>query len=165
MTLSRKNSVLSQAINVNNSAIGDTISIPEKNIVNISGVLTATSGNFDTLSINGTDVSVDGHTHNSIIIYSNSYDINALNISGINYTYIFNIGAENSSLILPTAINNKNIYTLKNNTNSSIYFKTSDSQTIDGYSPSPPPSGTVIGLNIRYSSITVVSDNNNWIIV
>lgn len=86
MTLSRKNSVLSQAINVNNSAIGDTISIPEKNIVNISGVLTATSGSFNTLSINGTGVSVNGHTHTSSNITDFASSVSSLlpvtNITG-----------------------------------------------------------------------------------
>lgn len=122
--------------------------------------------NIQASNISDFNSSVSGllPTHNNIIIHSNISDINALNISGVNYIYIFNSGAENSSLILPTALNNQNTYTLKNNTNGNIYYKTSNSQTIDSYSPSPMPSGTVIGLNIKYSSITVVSDGNNWII-
>jgi hypothetical protein len=46
MTLARKNATLSQTINVSNNAIGDTILIPSGNIVNLSGIFTATSGNF-----------------------------------------------------------------------------------------------------------------------
>jgi hypothetical protein len=73
------------------------------------------------------------------------------------YVYIFNAGSENVGLILPTAVNNKSIYTLKNNTLGTVYLKTTDSETIDGYDS--------IGLNRRYSSVSVISNGSNWIIV
>lgn len=53
MTISRKNAQLAQTINVNSTAIGDTISIPSSGIVNISGVL----------NVSGVQVSVSGHPH------------------------------------------------------------------------------------------------------
>ena len=66
MTLSRKNANLAQAINVNSNAIEDTILIPSSNIVNLSGIFTATSGNFiNSLTVNSTGVSISGHTHTS----------------------------------------------------------------------------------------------------
>ena len=55
MTQTRKNSSLSQTINVSTSGNGDTISIPSSGIVNISGVL----------NVNNISVSVSGHTHTS----------------------------------------------------------------------------------------------------
>lgn len=63
MTLSRKNSVLAQTINVSDTSVGDTISIPSSGIVNISGTLTAISGNFTVLQQNGVGVSASGHAH------------------------------------------------------------------------------------------------------
>lgn len=53
MTISRQNAQLAQTINVNSTAIGDTISIPSSGIVNISGVL----------NVSGVQVSVSGHPH------------------------------------------------------------------------------------------------------
>lgn len=57
MSLARKNSILSKTINADYSANGDTLFIPNSGIVNISGTLTATSGNFTTVVVNGTSVS------------------------------------------------------------------------------------------------------------
>ena len=56
MTLARKNANLAQAINVNSNAIEDTILIPSSNIVNLSGIFTATSGNFTSLSVSNNRV-------------------------------------------------------------------------------------------------------------
>ena len=88
MTLSRKNAVLSQVINVSDNAIGDTILIPSGNIVNLSGIFTANSGNFiNSLRVNGTGVSISGHTHliSDITNFniSGGYDISVTNNSGI----------------------------------------------------------------------------------
>ena len=61
--------------------------------INISGNLTANSGNFSTLQINGTGVSVNGHTHFSSEIndFNESVDDRVSNllvgISGINISY------------------------------------------------------------------------------
>lgn len=51
MSLARKNSILSKTINVDHSANGDTLFIPHSGIVNISGILTATSGNFSSQTV------------------------------------------------------------------------------------------------------------------
>lgn len=125
----------------------------------------SSSGNFSSLTVNNTGVSVSGHTHTLITQHSLASDLNALASNGINYTYIFNNGSEEYSLVLPTAVNNQSIYSLKNNTNGTVYIKTSNSETVDNYTPTPSPSGTVIGLNIKYSSITLISDNSGWLIV
>lgn len=67
MTLALNNAVLSQVINVSNTAIGDTILIPSGNIVNLSGILTATSGNFTSLRVNNIEVGVGISQEDSVI--------------------------------------------------------------------------------------------------
>lgn len=68
MTLSRQNAVLSQAINVSDNAIGDTIFIPSGNVVNLSGILTVTSGNFSSgLKVNNHNVWHSGNLSNPVI--------------------------------------------------------------------------------------------------
>jgi hypothetical protein len=75
MTLSRKNANLAQTINVNSNAIGDTILIPSGNIVNLSGIFTATSGDFTFLSVPKIEFPSSGNV--SIII--EALDDNSLN--------------------------------------------------------------------------------------
>ena len=75
MTLSRKNANLAQTINVNSNAIGDTILIPSGNIVNLSGIFTATSGDFTSLSV--PKIEFPGSGNVSIII--EALDDNSLN--------------------------------------------------------------------------------------
>ena len=139
------------------------------NGLNASGLISGTSGNFsNNLYVGGIPVSASGHNHTSVTIYSNSGDLLATSSSGIHHVYIFKNNAVNSALILPPA-SNGSIYTIKNQTDGTIYIKTSNSETIDDYQPSPLPSGYVIGLNRKYSSISVISDQDNpipqWIIV
>ena len=104
----------------------------------------------------------------NITIHSNSGDLLATSLSGIHHVYIFKNNAVNSALILPPA-DNKSMYTIKNQTDGTIYVKTSNSETIDDYQPSPLPSGSVIGLSRKYSSISLVSDQDSpipqWVIV
>ena len=48
----------------NNSLLGRTISVSGIDHTSVSGLLTATSGNFtNSLQVNGTGVSVSGHSH------------------------------------------------------------------------------------------------------
>lgn len=83
MTLSRQNAVLSQAINVSDNAIGDTIFIPSGNVVNLSGILTATSGNFtNSLQINGTGVITEIVQDISPQL-GGDLDLNGFNINGV----------------------------------------------------------------------------------
>jgi len=60
MSLSYKNSILAQ-----------TISVSSTNNTSVTGVLTATSGNFiNALQLNSVNVSVSGHTHSGSDIIS-----------------------------------------------------------------------------------------------
>lgn len=113
----------------------------------------SSSGNFTSLSINNNDVVLE----KVVSIHSSNSNILATGLLAREYIYIFNNMAENYALILPTAINNKGSFTLKNNTDGIIYMQTSSGQTIDNYSD--------IGLNRKYTSISVISDGSNWTII
>lgn len=86
MSLARKNSILSKTINVDHSANGDTLFIPHSGIVNISGILTATSGNFSSQTVfaSGTaaapGISIVGDTDTGLCQIS-SVGTNSLSIS------------------------------------------------------------------------------------
>lgn len=58
MTICRKNAVLGQSINVSDSAIGDTIFVPNSGVVGVSGILSAKM-----VYANNVEVSVSGHHH------------------------------------------------------------------------------------------------------
>lgn len=98
-----------------------------------------------------------GGINQQIVFHNNNTNYSGGTGNNTHYIYIFQNSAINYSLILPTAINNTNIYTLKNNTDGTVFYETTSSQNIDGH--------LKIGLNRRYASITVVSDGSNWIIV
>jgi hypothetical protein len=107
MTISRKNAQLAQTISVSGNAVGDTIIIPSSGIVNISGVL----------NVNGTGVSVSGHTHLSTDItdFNEAVDdrvSNGLLVAGtgINLSYddaanTLNIGVTSSPRLVTTVLN------------------------------------------------------------
>jgi hypothetical protein len=61
------------------------------------------------------------------------------------------------TLTLPTAVANNGAYTIKNTGTGTITVATTSSQTIDG--------GSTAVLNTQYESITVVSDNANWVVI
>jgi hypothetical protein len=119
----------------------------------ISGLLSATSGNFSTLLVNNHGIQLE--TVN--IVHSIANNISANGTLPREYIYIFDNLSENYALILPTAIENKAKFTIKNKTNGTIYLQTVLDQTIDGHSD--------IGLNKKNMSITVISDGSNWNIV
>jgi len=52
------------SLSYNNSVLAQTINVSGSNNTSVTGVLTATSGNFtNALQLNRIDVSVSGHTH------------------------------------------------------------------------------------------------------
>jgi hypothetical protein len=67
------------SLSYNNSILAQTISVSGSNNTSVTGVLTSTSGNFtSSLQVNGTGVSLSGHTHTS----SNIIDFNS-SVSGL----------------------------------------------------------------------------------
>lgn len=71
--------------------------------------------------------------------------------TGTDYVYICNDGI---LLTLPTAVSNTNLYTVKNNSNSSIMVATTGGQTIDD--------DTTIIMPVKYTSVDLISDDANW---
>jgi hypothetical protein len=61
-----------------------------------------------------------------------------------------------NTLTLPTAVGNANQYTIKL-TSGTTTLNTTSSQTIDG--------STSISLTVAYTSLTLISNNTNWVII
>lgn len=86
-----------------------------------------------------------------------AYSISAATTAGtgVNTSYIYFVSG-NTTVTLPTAVGNTSIYTVKkvdsNTTTTTI--ATTSSQTIDG-------SSTAI-IQVRYTSLTLISDGANW---
>jgi hypothetical protein len=72
--------------------------------------------------------------------------------AGHEYTYLLGVGAVPT---VPTAVNNKTFYRLKNITNSNIALLTTSNQTIDG---------STTFLLRPYEARDLVNDNANWFI-
>jgi hypothetical protein len=77
------------------------------------------------------------------------------NAADTNYIYLVNGAA---TITMPTAVGNKNSYTIKRIGTGTVSIATAGGQTIDG-STSP------ITINVQYVSITLVSDGANWFII
>ncbi len=73
-----------------------------------------------------------------------------------NIQYIYLVSGT-TTLTLPTAVGNSSIYTVKNVGSGTVTIATTSSQTIDG-------SLTAV-LKVKYTSLTLVSDNANWNII
>lgn len=61
------------------------------------------------------------------------------------------------TITLPTAVSNKNLYTVKNIGSGTITVATTSAQTIDGSTTAP--------ILVQYTSLDIISDNANWNIV
>ena len=61
------------------------------------------------------------------------------------------------TLTLPTAVSNKNIYTVKRTGTGNVTVNTTSSQTIDGASS--------YILDSQWQSVDLLSDNSNWVII
>ena len=88
------------------------------------------------------------------IISSISTATNADALAAHDYAYLV---SGTTTLTLPTAVGNANKYTVKNVGDNTITINTTSSQTIDG--------STSIAINTKYSSVDLVSDGSNWLII
>lgn len=72
---------------------------------------------------------------------------------------LVNASSGSVGISLPTAVNNKNLYTVKkiDSSSNNVVITTSGSETIDG--------GASAILKVRYVSITVVSDGSDWSVI
>ena len=67
------------------------------------------------------------------------------------------VTATAQTIILPTAVGNQALFTVKFNTTGKVTVACNGAQTIDG--------GTTAVLLNKYETITLVSDNSNWVII
>lgn len=74
-----------------------------------------------------------------------------------NTDYVYNATSGTFTITLPTAVSNTNLYVIKNSGTGIITVATTSSQTIDGVTTQVIPT--------QYSSISVVSDGSNWILL
>jgi len=84
-------------------------------------------------------------------INSISVDTAAGNTSGTDYVYLV-IGT--TTLTLPTAVGNSNLYTIKNVGTGIVTVATTGGETIDG--------ATTQVMPVQFTSIDVISDTANW---
>ena len=82
-----------------------------------------------------------------------SISASATAANGYNQLYTYLVSGT-STLTLPTAVNNGNMYTVKNVGTGTVTIATTSSQTIDG--------STSAVMKVRYTSLTLVSDGANW---
>ena len=83
----------------------------------------------------------------------NTTTVAAGSVANVDYIYICN-GA--STVTLPTAIGNINLYTIKNTTGT-VTINTISAQTIDG--------STSIQLSVNNQSVSLISNGSNWSII
>lgn len=73
------------------------------------------------------------------------------NTAGTDYVYLV---SGTTTMTLPTAVGNENLYTVKNVGNGVITIDTTGGQTIDNEA--------TISMATRYTSVDIISDGSNW---
>ena len=70
--------------------------------------------------------------------------------------YVY-LASNTINITLPTAVDNQNLYTIKNVGTGTVTINTTSSQTIDGSLTAP--------IRVQYLSLTLVSNGANWNII
>lgn len=86
----------------------------------------------------------------------NTISTNVIADSAANTDYVYLVSG-NTTLTLPTAIGNKDLYTVKNKDGNTTTVSTTGGQTIDG--------GASYLITIMNDSIDIISDGANWFVV
>lgn len=112
------------------------------------------------LTINGTTYDLTADRSWTITAASKSINIistntTADNASNTDYVYLV---SGTTTITLPTAVANTNLYTIKRAGTNTVSIATTSSQTIDG-------SASPITINVQYTSLTLVSDGTNWNVI
>lgn len=115
-----------------------------------AGVTVTTSGNDVTVTIPGGS----GSSGITRVISSVATNTAAGATASTDYAYLV---SGTSTITLPTAVGNTNLYTVKRVGTNTVTVATTGGQTIDG-------SGSA-AINVRYVSLDLLSDNSNWNIV
>ena len=91
------------------------------------------------------------------VVLINSSTYSATQTSG-NHVLLCDTSANNVTISLPTAFNNKAIFNIKKTAPANLMIiDANSSETIDG--------DTVININAQYEAVTLVSDNSNWSVI
>ena len=85
------------------------------------------------------------------VITSVAVDTAAGSTAGVDYVYLV---SGTTTITLPTAVGNENLYTIKNVGVGVVTVATTLAQTIDG--------DTTITMPVQYTSVDIVSDTANW---
>jgi len=120
------------------------------NRINFTGsAMTATRSGEGQVTVSVTSGSGISRSINTI-----SSNTNADSASSTDYIYLV---SGTTTLTLPTAVGNSNLYTIKNSGSATITIATTSSQKIDGASS--------YSISIQNFSVTVISNGSNWFIV
>lgn len=131
-------------------AVGTGADTAERLAVGTNGqVLTADSSTATGLKWSAAGGSGINRSVNSI-----STDTNAASVASTDYVYLV---SGTTTLTLPTAVGNTNRYTVKNVDTGTVTIDTTSSQTIDG--------GASALLTVQYTSVDLISDGSNWLII
>jgi hypothetical protein len=119
----------------------------ENQVVNASGSLGGGGGNISRPTVT---------TVNSFV--TNTYTISAPSSGSLEEIYLISNGSTAVTINLPTAIGISGMkYQIKRMGTANVTIDGNSTETIDGL--------TTIILYNQYASITIISDNSNWIIV
>lgn len=115
--------------------------------------VTITYANNDTTKKVDVTIAATGGSGSGIVRSINS--VSAPTTAGAtattDYTYLV---TGTTTITLPTAVGNTNLYTVKNVGTNTVTINTTSSQTIDG--------SLTITLPVQYTSVDIESDNANW---
>lgn len=115
--------------------------------------------NANSLATDSNGYLITGSVSGSGIIRSIHYISSSLSLGSNAYTdYIYIVtGSSSVTLTLPTAINNKNRYTIKKAGTNIVTINTSFSQSIDN--------GNDALLKKLYETVDIISNNSNWFVI
>lgn len=102
------------------------------------------------------DTAYEFYTPSGISRVINNIGVNTNAGSSPNTDYVYLVTGT-TTVTLPTALSNTNIYTVKNVGNNTVAVNTTGSETIDG--------SLSVSLPVKYTSLSFISDGTNWNII
>ena len=131
-------------MNVNSQSFTFPTTASGKFAISVNGITPNAAGNI-TVPVGGTSRSVN-------VVSTNT---SAGSTSGTDYVYLV---SGTTTITLPTAVGNTNLYTIKRVGTNTVSIATTSSQTIDG-------SASPITINVQNVSLDFISDGTNWNII
>lgn len=133
------------------SALGSTGSVNEINFTG-SGVTATRTGN--TLNVAVSSGGGGGGGGNTRVVDTVAVNTSAGSDAATDYFYIVTNG---STITLPTAVGNENLYNIKRTGSSAVTVATTGAETIDG--------SATISLNLTNECRQIISDGTNWVVI